>query len=182
MRLILVRHGLTDGNLKRILEGPKSKLSEDGIKQVEKLAYQLRNERIEIILTSSFLRAKETAMIISKFHPKAKVKITKQLDEKNYNNYFGKKTDEVKKLKKPKGVESNYQIFNRAKKLLDNTFRKYPHKTLIFVGHDSINKSIVKNILHLSYDSNIKIKQDNASVSIFEITKDFNKIIRINSA
>ena len=69
MRLILVRHGETDWNKERRVQGLSNLgLNETGRKQAEALARALKNERVEAIYASPLRRAHETAYAISRFH------------------------------------------------------------------------------------------------------------------
>lgn len=69
MRLILVRHGTTDWNQQRRVQGLSNLgLNETGKRQAEALAQALKNERVDAIYTSPLRRAQETACAISRFH------------------------------------------------------------------------------------------------------------------
>ncbi len=69
MRLILVRHGTTDWNQQRRVQGLSNLgLNETGKRQAEALAQALKNERVDAIYTSPLRRAQETAHAISRFH------------------------------------------------------------------------------------------------------------------
>ena len=69
MRLILVRHGATDWNQQRRVQGLSNLgLNEVGRRQAEALALALKNERVDAIYTSPLRRAQETAYAISRFH------------------------------------------------------------------------------------------------------------------
>jgi broad specificity phosphatase PhoE len=69
MRLILVRHGATEWNQQRRVQGLSNLgLNETGRKQAEALAQSLKNERVYAIYTSPLRRAQETARAISRFH------------------------------------------------------------------------------------------------------------------
>jgi broad specificity phosphatase PhoE len=69
MRLILVRHGATDWNQQRRVQGLSNLgLNETGKRQAEALAQALKNERVDAIYTSPLRRAQETARAISRFH------------------------------------------------------------------------------------------------------------------
>jgi len=69
MRLILVRHGETDWNQQRRVQGLSNLgLNEKGRKQAEALAQALRYEKLDAIYTSPLRRARETAQAISRFH------------------------------------------------------------------------------------------------------------------
>lgn len=69
MRLVLVRHGETDFNRQRRIQGRSDlELNERGRKQAERLAQALKSERVEAIYTSPLRRAFETAQLIAHFH------------------------------------------------------------------------------------------------------------------
>ena len=69
MRLVLVRHGATDWNQQRRVQGLSNLgLNETGKKQAEALAQALKNEKVDAIYTSPLRRAQETAYAINRFH------------------------------------------------------------------------------------------------------------------
>eukprot|EP00118_Oscarella_pearsei_P027914 m.311406 g.311406 ORF g.311406 m.311406 type:complete len:241 (+) comp68274_c0_seq1:109-831(+) len=62
--LTLVRHGETEANQRRILQGQKdTELSETGIKQAKALAIHLRSENFSHVYSSDLQRAMKTAQI-----------------------------------------------------------------------------------------------------------------------
>ena len=61
MRLILTRHGQTEENVKRILQGHMpGKLTPLGIEQAKKLASRLKDENIDAIYSSDLARTTDT--------------------------------------------------------------------------------------------------------------------------
>ena len=66
--IYLVRHGQTDWNIeKKHTQGHTDiPLNENGKKQAEQLAQSISNLKIDKIISSDLLRAKETAEIINK--------------------------------------------------------------------------------------------------------------------
>lgn len=72
MRIIFIRHGETDTNLKeRAGEGAiedDASLNSTGLEQAKMVAKQLKNEKIDAIFTSPYKRATETANEIRKYH------------------------------------------------------------------------------------------------------------------
>ncbi|MDE5787271.1 MAG: histidine phosphatase family protein [Bacteroidaceae bacterium] len=69
MKLYIARHGQTEENVQRILQGQMpGHLTETGIRQAEELREKLRDIRFERILTSDLLRAVDTTRIISEPH------------------------------------------------------------------------------------------------------------------
>ncbi len=69
MRLILARHGQTDWNKQRRIQGRSDiELNEVGRSQVEMLSQALRGEQVSAIYSSPLKRARYTAEAIARFH------------------------------------------------------------------------------------------------------------------
>lgn len=69
MKLYIARHGQTEENVQRILQGQMpGHLTETGIRQAEELREKLRDIRFDCIFTSDLLRAVDTTRIISEPH------------------------------------------------------------------------------------------------------------------
>lgn len=66
MKLYLVRHGQSEGNVSLTHQGENVPLSAEGVNQATILATRLKNQGIETIFASPFLRAKNTAEVIAK--------------------------------------------------------------------------------------------------------------------
>lgn len=64
--IYFVRHGETLANRKNIHQGPEEPLSLNGRKQAENVALYLRDQNIDTLVCSTFVRARETAEIIGK--------------------------------------------------------------------------------------------------------------------
>lgn len=174
MKLHIIRHGETEDNKKRIIQGKKEgELSKKGIMQSEALAECLSNEKIELILTSNLKRAKETAKIISKFHPKAKILTKDELDERDYGIYNGLKASDVDK--KHPSVESEKSLSDRAKKISD-FLKSCQFQNVAIVAHGSINKRLIKILSNKENTDFLK----NGSLSVIEIEEGKNKLVKLN--
>ncbi len=69
MRLILARHGQTDWNKERRIQGRTDlDLNETGRAQAEMLAQALKDETVHAIYSSPLTRARDTAEAIARFH------------------------------------------------------------------------------------------------------------------
>jgi len=64
--IYFVRHGQTIANRKAIHQGPEEPLSLHGRKQAQNIALFLRNQHIDTLVCSTFVRARETAEIIGR--------------------------------------------------------------------------------------------------------------------
>lgn len=62
--IYLVRHGETDANKIHIHQGSEESLNAKGQKQARHVALLLKNKNIDTLITSPFVRARETAQII----------------------------------------------------------------------------------------------------------------------
>jgi broad specificity phosphatase PhoE len=69
VRLVLVRHGETEWNRQRRVQGLSNlALNKTGMKQAEALARALSREKVNAIYSSPLRRAEETARAIGRFH------------------------------------------------------------------------------------------------------------------
>jgi len=70
VKVILVRHGETDWNLSRRIQGGNSDtpLNQRGWQQAEGLALRLKQEKIQAIYSSPLQRARDTAQAIARYH------------------------------------------------------------------------------------------------------------------
>ena len=70
MRLILVRHGQTEWNRLRRIQGISDQgLNETGLKQAEAIAEALKDTNVAAIYTSPLQRARDTALAIGRYTP-----------------------------------------------------------------------------------------------------------------
>ena len=87
--IYLVRHGQTDWNLMKKIQGHTDlKLNDTGRKQAEQLALEIKNFNLDIIITSDLIRAKETTDILNR-KQKINVLIEPRLKELNLGRLEG---------------------------------------------------------------------------------------------
>ncbi|MAE13347.1 histidine phosphatase family protein [Candidatus Woesearchaeota archaeon] len=183
MKLILTRHGETEENKNKILQGHRhGTLSSLGKKQAEKLALRLKTEKIDQIYTSDLGRALNTAKAIAQHHPEVSFHITKKLRERDMGEYEGKPWDKVNWNNPPKNLEPDTNLRKRAKAFIDSIYKKHPNKTVLAVAHAGINLAITTAILHKPAKEINKLgHQANTAVNIYELKEDKNhKIILFN--
>jgi len=155
MKLILVRHGETEENIKKIIQGQSlhGKLSSKGIEQSKKIAEDLKQRRIDIIYSSDLKRASNTSKIIAKFHKDSPLILTEELRERNWGEFEGKTKGEVgwdkishkyhKGFEKPKNGEDLNEFHQRVKNFLDKIKMKHPSQTILVVCH----KNFIRNLI-----------------------------------
>jgi len=94
MRLFIVRHGETDFNRNRVMQGyHEIPLNERGIRQATLLAYRLVEERLDRIVSSDLRRAVMTACIVAS-HTGVAMDYDPALRERNPGLLTGKSYDE----------------------------------------------------------------------------------------
>jgi broad specificity phosphatase PhoE len=181
MKLILVRHGQTIENQKRIVQGHlPGKLSENGKEQARKLGLRLKDEKIDAIYSSDLRRAVDTAKEIAKYHKNAGFFLVKELRERHHGKYDGKKSDEIKWGEHIDEFEKLSDMKIRAKKVINEAYKKYKDSTVVFVGHSAINRIIIRVIEGKDFDEiETMERQDNTAVNIFEIKEDNKHVIHL---
>jgi broad specificity phosphatase PhoE len=171
MKLIITRHGETEGNVKRILAGPEDPLTSNGREQAKKVSQRLKDENISAIFSSPFIRAKETAQIIAKNHPKTPFIVADELKEGKVGCWVGLGYDEVDWDRIPEDLENRTDLFERGKAIIERVIREYPNKTVLFVAHNAINKAMIKFLRKLDPEDKGSLHQDNTAISIFDISE-----------
>ena len=102
MEILVTRHGQTDWNALGKLQGQTDiELNDIGRQQAKETGKLIKDENIDLIITSSLKRAVETAKIIN---ANFKVNIVEddRLMERKYGESEGLTKDERKKLKETK--------------------------------------------------------------------------------
>jgi len=89
-RLVMVRHGETDLNKQRIIQGQSDTvLNNIGQQQARLVAKVLRSELFDAIWSSPLRRALDTAQYINEYHHK-EIEIHDALLERSFGDYEGK--------------------------------------------------------------------------------------------
>ena len=99
MKIYYVRHGQTDWNLARKMQGggTEKELNETGINQANETRKELENVKYDIIICSPMYRAKQTAEIINK-DKNVKTIIDERIRERKLGKLEGHEiTDEIEK-------------------------------------------------------------------------------------
>jgi broad specificity phosphatase PhoE len=96
-RLYFIRHGETDYNRRRIVQGRRINcgLNATGRVQARALAARMASVPVDAIYTSTLLRAQETASHIAERHPKAPLYALADLEEMSWGIYEGEPLSEA---------------------------------------------------------------------------------------
>ncbi|MDY3732326.1 MAG: histidine phosphatase family protein [Alloprevotella sp.] len=137
--LFLIRHGETEENRLRILQGHlPGTLTPEGVEAARATAEHLTNAdaRFDLLLCSDLLRARRTAIIIGERLHLA-VRPTPLLRERDWGSITGRRIEEViRTANEAPGVESVEAMFARARILLDVIRTDYPDaQRVLLVSH-----------------------------------------------
>ncbi len=195
-KLILIRHGHTAHNKKKILQGwLDTELDEIGINQAKKVAERLTSFKIDAIYTSDLKRAKRTAQEIAQKLGK-RVTSTPHLRETNLGIFQGQPwknlPSHLKELwdrhiqafknedlywKEHQG-ESLAEIYHRLTQLLDHLKTKHSNQQVLLVTHGgTINHFL--NFLGLKNPQDPFISFHNTSLTILEKTSPNNYTVKL---
>jgi len=181
-QLILVRHGETDYNQKRLMQGQSNiPLNKTGLSQAYRVAQVLKNVPIDALWSSPLSRAFETTESIAKHH-----QLTIQTDilliERSFGDFEGRPHEELNNFEKrtnstnaslkiPNG-ESLDELLSRAQQLVDRIKSTENVGTLLMVGHAGIFRAIIGALLNWPLDKWMTIQQHNTCINTLNFDDD----------
>lgn len=182
MKLIIVRHGETEENKEKIVQGHlHGTLSDLGKKQARKLAERLKDEKIDLIFSSDLARAKDTAVEVAKFHPEVPLELREELRERNWGAFQGKRKDDIKywneieakevwsdDLIKKYGGETPQETTKRIVEFKNKLLNDFYGKTILLIMHNTVGNFLLDNLM--IKDS--KERLGNTSITIFEFDEE----------
>ena len=164
-KLFLVRHGETVDNAAQILQGQEQgELNEHGREQAREVRDKLKDEKIDVFVSSDLKRAVDTCRIIGEAHGNPQIVTTPLLRERDWGSFTGLFIPDLKDKVWPDDIETTGQMKERARRFLNWIKKEYPGKTVLAVGHGIINKAVQS--VHLGKPMNEIPKMMNADVRI----------------
>lgn len=182
LRLVMVRHGETEANVGRVLQGHlDNPLSERGYEQVTHLGKRLLQEKVEIIYSSDLRRAQATANAFAEL-AQLPVSIDPRLRERSYGEFEGQPVTNYetallaakvsREAYAPRGGESLLDVEKRVSSFLEYLIAQHLGKTVLTVAHAGTNRMLLKLLLKKDFSAWLTLQQDNACVNILEIGSD----------
>lgn len=147
MDIYLLRHGETDWNQKRLLQGhTDTLLNEKGKKQVEDTARKLADLgiRMDAIVTSPLKRARESAAIAARVldYPQEKIVVETLLTERSFGEGEGMLLEEMKASYPDRdcpGMESKEELIRRAGLALQSITERFSDaERILLAAHGAI--------------------------------------------
>jgi probable phosphoglycerate mutase len=185
--LLLIRHGETAWNAERRLQGHLDiALNSEGERQARLLGAVLADERIDAIVASDLLRARQTAEAVSRVHG-LPVQLDRALRERCYGGFEGLLYAEIAQrfpaefaawqardvdAGLPAGAnrgETFRQFYGRVTQAVARWADAHPGKTLALVAHGGVLECAYRAALGMPLDSPRDFKVHNASVNRFTV-------------
>lgn len=150
MKLIFVRHGQTEWNAKRLLQGSTDiPLNEAGMAQAESLRDALAETQIDFAVTSPLIRARQTAEAICSERA-ITIKEDERIAERNFGKFegaffdlgifdqwwlpgFDGSADQIEPLD---------DFCSRVASLLDELAERFPNQTVLMVAHGGVSIAV----------------------------------------
>lgn len=150
MRLFVVRHGRTDWNdLKKVQGVADIELNETGKSQAKEVGKKLENENIDLIICSPLKRTRQTASIINE-GKNIDIICDDRIKERDFGEFEGLHRNEFdylgywtySKNYKYEKAENIQKFFKRIFEFLDDIKEKYKDKTVLLVIHGGVSVAI----------------------------------------
>ena len=188
-KLVLVRHGQTDYNVRHLLPGqlPGIPLNEDGQSEARATGAALRPLPLSAIVASPLERTMETAGYINGDR-KLEIRTDRDLLDTDYGRFSGKCYDDLDKadprwrrfvsdpLHAPRGVESFAVVQQRAVRAAERWRQALDvGEWVALVTHADLVKLIVAHYVGIPLARVPLFSMDNASVSLLAFHPDANE-------
>lgn len=179
MRLLLVRHGITQHNLNRQYTGQTdAPLSELGQQQAKAVGEYLAREKVDIIFSSDLQRARDTAREIARHHNLPVLEdpdlreismgaweglTVEQIKARDLESWKYVRSDPVHHA--PPGGESFVQLHERASRALQRCQAAYAGQTVLWATHGGLIGTAVCAALRLDLSYRHCFRHENTSVT-----------------
>ncbi|VEU82368.1 histidine phosphatase family protein [Acholeplasma hippikon] len=185
MILAMIRHGQTDYNYRRLVQGRiDNPLNDTGRNQASTLGNLLKDlgDSFDILGASPLVRAHETAQIVGKTLGMEVSFLDSNFMERDFGNYEGMSIDialpvVTKDEFREEKFEDNPSLEKRIREATHNLFLKYQDKKVLFVAH----AHVIKALLICSDKSKYTYTNHyvgNSSIVYFDVTADKVEVIK----
>lgn len=195
VKVILVRHGETEWNRLRRIQGGNSdtQLNQRGRKQAESLALRLKQEEIQAIYSSPLQRAQDTARAIAGYH-QLPVGVEPSLKEIEVGELEGVSIAEVGKhlsqllirhsqgeeLPRIPGGESLTEVQQRVWGTIQRLVSSHGDGVLVVVSHYFSILTAVCSVLNLPLSQIDRLRLNSASISILTFDEQATRLTLFN--
>ena len=194
MRLLLVRHGETVWNSQRRVQGGAvdTALSEAGQRQIARMAEVLRDEPVDVIVSSPLQRAVLTAQSIARYHP-LPILTHPDLKEVNVGEFDGLCTLDIPQTftemllewwkcgrERLPGGESFQELQDRTWGVVKPYVETRSHENVLVVSHYFTTLSIILKAMDFPMSMMTKFRMDPGCINVLEFGKFGARLARFN--
>jgi probable phosphoglycerate mutase len=180
LRIYLARHGQTDWNAERRMQGSTdTHLNATGREQAAKLAARIKGLALDHVFCSRLSRSRETAEIA---HGSVPIDSLAGLNEQSVGRFQGLKLDGSdsaltaewqRRSQDPDdsldGGESLNQLSERVGATVVTIRKRHHSGNILIVGHGNTNKMVLRALLGLTMEQAVGIQQANDELYLIEI-------------
>jgi len=168
MNLYLVRHGESEANAKRVVQGQlDTPLTENGRWQAQRVGMALSHVKADVILSSDLVRAFETAQIIQKYLIPVTIRPSILLRERALGKVEGIPSSHSP-INNTNGIESISAFLNRVSQFLYDLFEECENHEVIIVTHGGPLSALVSIACLVDFDTQYPMRLiPNGSITVF---------------
>lgn len=198
-RVYLVRHGETEYNRNRIMQGRRvnAALNATGRKQAEALAERFESIPVDAVYASSLHRAVQTAGAIAGRQPRRRVvRCVPGFDEMSWGRFEGmgashdlhsmlddahETWDNGDFSFRPDGGETILEVQERSLRAYREVVRRHPGETVVIVAHGRLLRVLIASLLdEYGLERMNDIEHLNTCVNEFVVEDDVSRAVRLN--
>lgn len=176
MKIYVLRHGQTDGNVKDMMQGNLDiPLNDTGRDQARAANEIIKDLNIDLVICSPLKRTKETAELAC---PNTPIIYDKRLLSRDHGEFEGKCRDDldrsiywnIKKNQIYERAETLQHLYDRVDSLLNEIKEKYQDKHILLVTHSSITRVLYYYFNGIPEDGDLnEYNAINAKVECYEL-------------
>ena len=176
MKIYVARHGQTQWNLEnRVCGRTDQPLTEAGLQQAQLLAERTKDLKLDAVISSPMLRARQTAAPAAALHG-LEILVDERLIEQDYGIYEGvSRLDEGFLANKRHfavrypGGESMMDVAFRVYGLLEELREKYAGKNVLLVCHGGVCRVIRTYFEDMTNEEYFRYSEENAAVRAYAL-------------
>ena len=195
LRLVIVRHGITDWNTQGRMQGHSDvPLSDMGRLQAEAVADRLAQERIDAVYTSDLMRAADTGRAIAARHG-LEIRQLSSLRETMLGDWEGLTDADIMargegealamyrcdpSMYRPPGSEAIEKVALRLRAAREAVARQHPGGLVVLVGHGGSIRAIFCDAIRAPIRCMFAFRVSNASISVADFGPTRSAIVKLN--
>ncbi|MEL7129105.1 MAG: histidine phosphatase family protein [Pseudomonadota bacterium] len=177
--IIVMRHGESEANSRQIISDKlvDHPLTDRGLEQARRAALSLKDEPIDLIITSTRQRARLTGEEVNKLHG-VQVLETEDLIERNYGIFSGIPDREAHEIMEKQGFswlnipesESVEALDARVKRVVTSVTNLHASHHALIVTHADVVRAFFRVFRNVPPEESVKLRIENSKPYIFEVS------------